>query len=274
VPNLDEQVRLALVTLEFTRLNWPEEVMADSYWYIKNCDLFSQVSADDIAWLESKSRMRKVKRGETVYLPDDAADDILLVASGRVKICHATPEGKQSIIGFIDPGEIFGELSLLDSNSGREGIAEAAEKSIVVAIPKNELLAIVQKYPSIVLGVTKLIGLRRQRVERRLRNLLFRSNRDRVIHLLLELSEKYGRRTDSGIELQIRLSHQEMASIVGSTRETVTVVLGQLQAEGLLSIARRRIFLLSLEKLAEEVNEPTPKLKIPDPPQPPMKVLA
>ena len=248
--------------------------MADSFWYIKNCDLFTQVSAEDVAWLESKSRMRKVKRGETVYVPEDTDDDILLVASGRIKICHLTPEGKRSIIAFIDPGEIFGELALIDSSAGRDGIAEAAEKSAVVAIPKTDLMAIVQKYPAIVLGVTKLIGLRRQRVERRLRNLLFRSNRDRVIHLLLELSEKYGRRSEEGVALQIRLSHQEMASIIGSTRETVTVVLGQLQTEGLLSIARRRIVLLELDKLASEVNEPTPKLKIPEPPQPPIKVLA
>ena len=248
--------------------------MADSYWYIKSCDLFSQVSPEDVSWLESRSQMRKFKRGEAVYLPDDSSDDILLVASGRVKICHATPEGKQSILGFIDPGEIFGELSLLDSESAREGSAEAAEKSVVIAIPKNELLAIVQKYPSIVLGVTKLIGMRRQRVERRLRNLLFRSNRDRVIHLLLELTEKYGRRSEAGIELQIRLSHQEMASIIGSTRETVTVVLGQLQSEGLLKIARRRIVLLSTEKLAKEVNEPVPKLRVPEPVRPAMRVMA
>ena len=248
--------------------------MADSYWYIKNCDLFSQVSPEDLAWLESRSKMRKIKRGEMVYLPDDSSDDILLVAEGRVKICHATPGGKQSILGFIDPGEIFGELALLDSNAGREGNAEAAEKSVIIAIPKNELLAIVQKYPAIVLGVTKLIGLRRQRVERRLRNLLFRSNRERVIHLLLELTEKYGRRTEAGVELQIRLSHQEMASIIGSTRETVTVVLGQLQAEGLLTIARRRIVLLSTEKLANEVNEVPPDLTVPNTSRPPIKVLA
>ena len=248
--------------------------MADSYWYIKNCDLFAQVSPEDVSWLETRSKLRKVKRGEAVYLPDDSSDDILLVASGRIKICHSTPEGKQSILGFVDPGEIFGELALLDSNATREGVAEAAEKSVVVAIPKNELLAIVQKYPSIVLGVTKLIALRRQRVERRLRNLLFRSNRDRVIHLLLELTEKYGRQAESGVELQIRLSHQEMASIIGSTRETVTVVLGQLQSEGLLTIARRRIMLLSPEKLASEVDEPAPKIRIPDPSFPPVKVMA
>lgn len=236
------------------------EKMSENYWYIKTCELFNQVTPEDLAWLESKSSMKKFKRGESVYMPKDSSDGILLVATGRVKICHMTPEGKQSILGFVDPGEIFGELALLD-NGQRENSAQAAEKTTLVMIPRSELLSVVQKYPSIVLGVTKLIGMRRQRVERRLRNLLFRSNRDRLIHLLLELAEKYGQPGENGIQLQIRLSHQEMASIIGSTRETVTVVLGQLQSEKLLTIARRRILLHSLERLAKEVNEPVPRVK-------------
>ena len=120
--------------------------------------------------------------------------------------------------------------------------------------------AIIQKYPRIVLGITKLIGMRRQKVERRLKNLLFRSNRERVIHLLLELSEKYGEQHPSGISLMIRLSHQEMAGVIGSTRETVTVVLGQLQSEKLIEISRRKIIITDLQKLAHEVNEVVPKI--------------
>ena len=125
----------------------------------------------------------------------------------------------------------------------------------------------IRKYPSIVLGVSKLIGLRRQRVEKRLRNLLFRSNRERVIHLLLELCEKYGLVGEEGISLNIRLSHQEMACIIGSTRETVTVVLGQLQKEGLLKISRRRVMISDLTRLAGQVNETAPIVKS-APPQP------
>ena len=234
--------------------------MADSFWYIKNCNLFSQLSASDTAELESQSRMRKLKKGDPVYLPHEQADGVLLVAQGRVKICHATPEGKQSILGFVDTGEIFGELALLGSER-RDEYVEATEKTTLVLLPKQALELVIRKYPSIVLGVTKLIGTRRQRVEKRLRNLLFRSNRERVIHLLLELCENYGLMGEEGISLNIRLSHQEMASIIGSTRETVTVVLGQLQKEGLLKIARRRVVISNLKRLAAVVDEAPPILR-------------
>lgn len=235
--------------------------MADSVWFIKNCDIFAHVSEDDVRWLEQQSKMRKLKKGDPVYLPSQQADGVLLVVKGRVKICHITPDGKQSILSFIDPGEIFGELALLDAQK-RDEYAEASEATTLIMMPKQALHHIVQKYPNIVMGVTKLIGARRQRVERRLRNLLFRSNRERVVHLLLELAEKYGVLTPEGLDLSIRLSHQEMASVIGSTRETVTVVLGQLQDEGLIRIARRRIAIRDLKRLAADVNERVPTIKL------------
>ena len=238
--------------------------MADSFWYIKNCNLFSQLSASDIADLEGQSKVRKLKKGDPVYLPTEQADGVLLVAQGRVKVCHATPDGKQSILGFLDVGEIFGELSILGS-ARRDEYVEATEKTTLVLLPKDAINHVLRKYPELVLGITKMIGLRRQRVEKRLRNLLFRSNRERVIHLLIELCEKYGRMSDAGITLDIRLSHQEMASIIGSTRETVTVVLGQLQKESLIQIARRRVVILSLRQLAEAVNEKVPEVRGSDP---------
>jgi CRP-like cAMP-binding protein len=91
--------------------------------------------------------------------------------------------------------------------------------------------------------------------------LLFRSNRERVIHLLLELVERYGVQVPEGLLVNIRLSHLEMASIIGSTRETVTVVLGQLQKEEYLTIARRKIIIKDLSRLAQEVGESAPQLQ-------------
>jgi CRP/FNR family transcriptional regulator, cyclic AMP receptor protein len=234
--------------------------MRDNYWYLKNCSLFSRLSPEDIQELESESRMKQLKRGEPVYLPDQLADGILYVAQGRVKLGHSTPDGKQAILGFVDAGEIFGELSVLGGQR-RDEYAETTEKTTLVLIPKQAFMRIMQKYPDIALGVTKIIGYRRQRIQRRLRNLLFRSNRERVIHLLLELAERYAVEVPEGLLLNIRLSHLEMASIIGSTRETVTVVLGQLQKDDFLTIARRKIILKDLVRLAAEVGEVAPNIQ-------------
>ena len=123
-------------------------------------------------------------------------------------------------------------------------------------IPREEVQRVMRTHPDLTMGITKLIGTRRRRVERRLRNLLFHSNRERLVHLLLELVEQYGRQVEDGYDLSIKLSHQEMANIIGSTRETVTVVLGELQKEGLIQIARRRVKILELDRLAKQVNMP------------------
>lgn len=115
-----------------------------------------------------------------------------------------------------------------------------------------------RRHLDVALGITKMIGLRRHRIEHRLKNLLFLSNRDRLVHLLLDLAEQFGSHADDGIRLRIKLSHQELASLIGSTRETVTVILGQLKAEGSIDSGRRKIVLTAPQRLARSVHRPTP----------------
>lgn len=231
--------------------------MAEKHWYLKRCNLFDRLAPDELSRLEGRARLRKYARGNAIYLPADAADGVLLLAEGRVKICSFTGDGKQTILAFIEPGEMFGELALLQ-NGDREEFAEALVDSTVVLLPADLVQGLMEENAGLALGVTKLIGLRRRRIERRLKYLLFRSNRERLVHLLLELSEQYGRRTPDGVELSIRLAHQDLASVIGSTRETVTVLLGELQAEGLLRVGRRKITVRKLEALAASVEQAPP----------------
>ncbi|MFT7641660.1 MAG: CRP/FNR family cyclic AMP-dependent transcriptional regulator [Pirellulaceae bacterium] len=189
----------------------------------------------------------------------DLANSVFFLVNGRAKICNLTPDGKQSILAFINPGELFGELALLGEDQ-RDEYAETIDASTVVMIPDIEMERLMEEFPRVSLGITKIIGMRRKRIERRLRNLLFLSNRERLTHLLLELAEEYGKRTSEGVELGVKLSHQELANVIGSTRETVTVVLGELQAGGLVKVGRRRIVLLNTKSLAMSVhrNDPLP----------------
>ncbi len=233
--------------------------MPQQLWYIRDCSLFQRLSADLLSRLEQRARMREFPRNSAIYLPSDAADGAFLLGKGRVRICSNTPDGKQSILAFIDPGEVFGELALVQ-NGEREERAEAAVDSTVILLPGDELQRLMENSASLALGITKLIGLRRKRIERRLKSLLFRSNRDRLAHLLLELTEQYGKTIDEGVLLDIKLSHQELASIIGVTRETVTTLLGEMQLEGLLKISRQKVVIRNLRRLSATLDAAVPAL--------------
>jgi len=231
--------------------------MPEKHWFLKNCALFERLTPAELSQLESRAKVRKYQRHNALYLPADHADAVLLLASGRVKIGSLTADGKESILAFIEPGEIFGELAIIDPGR-REEFAETVEPSTVVMFPRAAFCDCMQQHAEISLGVTKLIGLRRQRIERRLKYLLFRSSRDRLIHLLLELSEQYGESSPTAVLIQLKLSHQDLANIIGSTRETVTVLLGDLEAERHLELGRRRIVILDIARLAASLETEVP----------------
>jgi CRP-like cAMP-binding protein len=237
-----------------------ERRMKERHWYIKRCRLFERLTDEQLARLELRARVRRFPRKSPVYLPSDAADGVFLLAEGRIKLCSTTPEGKQAILAFIEPGEVFGEISLLGEGAEREEMAEAVAPSTVIFLPGDELEQLMSDSSQLSLSVTKLVSWRRRRIERRLKTLLFRSNRERLIHLLLELSEQYGKPDPNGILLDIRLSHHDLASVIGTTRETVTILLGELQLEGFLKVARQRIVIRKLEPLAQSVYAKAPSI--------------
>jgi CRP-like cAMP-binding protein len=220
----------------------------DRLWFFKRCSLFEQLDSSELGELERVSRVRTFTRREAIYAPRDEADSVLLVALGRVKIYHLTADGKETVMGFIDVGEIFGELSAIDGVA-REEFAEAMEATRVVAIPRRDFSRLLERRPELSLKLTRLIGLRRRQIERRLKSMLFQSHRERLLGLLVELGEKYGQTSECGTLLSIRLSHQELASIIGSTRETITLLLGAFQNEGILRVIRRRICIRNLASL-------------------------
>ncbi len=222
-------------------------------WYLKRCDLFERLTAEQAEQLERRASMRTFGRGELIYVPGDPGQAVLVVARGRVKIKGITPDGKEFILAFVDEGEIFGELGLFDDGP-REEFAEAAEPTEVLALRRDDVLRLLEQRSDVVLQITKLIGFRRKRVETRLRNLLFRSNRQRVAGVLIELLDSHGQRNGRGWEIALPLSHHELAGLIGATRETVTITLGQLQLDGLIRVRRKLITVVDRDGLATEAQ--------------------
>ncbi len=223
--------------------------MDGSLWYLKRCDLFDRLTPAQAERLDRSARVRSFPRRALIYAPSEPGQSVLVVAEGRVKINDVTPDGKETILAFLEEGEIFGELALVDGRP-RQEYAEAVVDCRILTLPRDELLGLMEARPDLAFAFTKLIGLRRRRVENRLRNLLFLSSRDRMVHMLLELQETHGDRDGDRCRIRLPLSHQDLAGLIGVTRETATVVLGRLQADRLIRMERRRITVLDSPRLA------------------------
>jgi CRP-like cAMP-binding protein len=225
----------------------------ERFWYLKKSELFENLTASEYHRLEAQAVVRRFARKQVVYFPSDPGSTVLLLFEGRIKIKTITPEGKEAILAFIEPGEMFGELSLVDPGKRGE-FAESALASLVCAIPRETMLEVMSAHPETALRVTKIMGLKQRRIENRVKNMLFRSFRERVVFLLLELAERYGKPTGRQIQIGLKLSHQEIASLIGATRETVTILLGELQNDGHIRVQRRLITVLDPGRLEQSVN--------------------
>jgi CRP/FNR family cyclic AMP-dependent transcriptional regulator len=237
--------------------------MEGALWYLKRCDLFDSLTDEQADHLNRSALVRTFRKRAIIYSPSEPGESVMVLARGRIKIKDITAEGKEAILTFIEEGELFGELALLDGGA-RQEYAEAVEDSRILVLPRREVLWLMEQRADVALSITKLIGLRRRRIENRLRNVLFLGSKQRMLRLLEELADNYGERVASQAgsppgggplcEIRLSLSHQDLAGLVGLTRETVTVVLGQLQAEGLVKVHRRRITVLNYKRLLQESN--------------------
>lgn len=200
---------------------------------------------------------RTFRKRELIFGRGDAADCLFVLESGRVKLYRLTPDGREIALAIVEPGEPFGEEAAVGAES-RALYAEALAPSRVRVIGKAQLREWARGRPDMLLELTRSLWLRLSDVERQIENVVFRKVSQRLAGLLIQWAEKYGELTKQGVRLRIRLTHQEMASLIGSSRETVTLTLGQLIDEGLIAydpVDRRSIVIADLDRLVRYADQ-------------------
>jgi CRP-like cAMP-binding protein len=217
-------------------------------WYLQNIDLFKGSTKEEMAALDRMTSMISAKKKEPVYLPGDPSRQVYLLKSGRVKVSKITDDGKEITLALLKPGDIFGELEALDETP-RDTMAEALEDIQLCVIQREDFMRMLEAKPDLSIRLTKLMGFRLRRIESRIEELVCRDVPARLAHLLLEISKEFGRQEADGIRLEIRLTHQEIANLIGSTRETVSATLGAFRRQGLLRLDERSILISSRERL-------------------------
>jgi CRP-like cAMP-binding protein len=213
-------------------------------WYISTNKIFYDLPEKDKNEMASMMTMRNIKKKGFVYNEGDRADTLYILKEGRIKITHLAEDGRELTIDIIEPGDIFGELTLAGEEE-RETSAEALADSFICTISRKNFEAFLSMRPNLSLTITKWMGLRLRRIENRFENLIFQDVRTRLTTLLKDLAEKYGEDVAGGRKIAIKLSHQELANLIGATRETVTLELNNMKRRGDIVMEGREFVLPS-----------------------------
>ena len=232
--------------------------MPSKYWFLKQIKLFSDLPDEEIRQMEQVTRMESVKRRQFIYLPGDPASTVLLLKSGRVKLSRVNEDGKELTLAILEPGEIFGEMEVLEGMP-RDTVAEALDDVSICVMQRSDFEAMLKKDPNTSIRLTKLIGLRLKKIESRIEDLVFKDVPARLAHLLIGLSKEFGVQENGQTRLNVKLSHQELANLIGSTRETVTATLGEFKKRGWIAFDGRRLVILrakELEQLLHPLTRP------------------
>jgi len=181
-------------------------------------------------------------------LPGDPGDAVYFILSGRVKISRVTRDGKELTLGYRAPGELFGELCLFDGGP-REEMAEVVDGAELLRVEREVLMEHAAASPQ--LGVALARGLieRCRDVERQMEFLMFKDVHAKLAELLLKLSVEFGVKDPRGTLVALNITHQEMANLIGSTRETVSLALSLFKKKKLVQSDGRRVIVLDSDGL-------------------------
>ncbi len=209
-------------------------------WQLKEFDLLSQLNEDQLDELGSWVKDLEFKKGELIYLPGEPSESVYFLKKGKVKLSYPGPAGKEFTVSILDEGEPFGEMSVVGEED-RTLKAEALADVVLCTISKSDLLNFIDKNPELSLSVAKKIGQHRRDIQNSLADLLFKDVPSRLATTLQELAAKYGEECRNGVQINPDLTHEELAKLIGSTRETTTANLNEFESEGLIEKSRGNI---------------------------------
>jgi CRP-like cAMP-binding protein len=187
-------------------------------------------------------------RGQSVFQEGEPGDRLYVIGSGKVKLGRRSNDGRENLLSILGPAEMFGELSLFDPGP-RTATATAVADAVLFELSHNELIGWLEKYPAVAKHLLEALARRLRRTNEALADLVFADVPGRVAKALLDLSTRFGQPVEDGLRVAHDLTQEELAQLVGASRETVNKALADFASRGWVRREGRAIVLLDIDRL-------------------------
>lgn len=209
---------------------------------LKSVDLFNNVSEDELNRLSSIMSEQTARKDSVVVARDEVGNSMFVILSGRMKVVIQGDNGREVILTILKAGEFFGEMALLD-DLPRSASVVAAEDCKLLVLRREQFTEHIAKSPTTALNVMSELSLRLRRADEIISNLALLDVYSRVAHIMIDLAKRDGQEVDEGILIREKPTQQDIASMIGTSRETVSRVLSEFQRRGFVEMRGREILL-------------------------------
>lgn len=216
--------------------------------YLRRTPVFAALNDAELDALAPLVVERRLRRNTVIFHENDPAAAFYMVKTGKVKIYKVSRDGREQVLSILGEGQIFGDVPTFDGGP-YPATAATMEDCEIYLIRREDLLAVVRRHPDIAIQIIAVLGQRLRQALELVRDLSFKQVPHRLAGLLLKLAEQYGEEKEAGVLIGIKLSRQELADIVGTSRETVTRELKKMEQSGLVGLEGRQITIFNREGL-------------------------
>jgi len=210
--------------------------------FFRKFDLFAELDDRELSAIAAVAKVRRYAKDDAIFHADESGDVFCLIKEGQVKVTMISPEGKEIILSMLGPGEFFGEMSLLD-DAPRSATVIATEALELVTIYRNDFLQILQENFSITRKVLSEMSRRLRNASNRIESLATMDVYGRLARFFLDLAKESGKLLDNGYVAVTRPTHQSIANMIGTSRETVSRLIHDLMRQNLLLSEGKTIYL-------------------------------
>ena len=217
---------------------------------VRNAPLFSALDDESAAALRASMTVVRVMKGDTLFKEGDDGDRLYVVVDGKLKLGTSSGDGRENLLSILGPGEMFGELSLFDPGP-RTATATAVTDAKLLALANDQVIGLVTRHPQVSLQLLGRLAQRLRRTNEVLADLVFSDVPGRVAKALIDLGTRFGVQKDDGLHVNHDLTQEELAQLVGASRETVNKALADFAGRGWLRLEPRAVVVLDYDRLAK-----------------------
>ncbi|HHY81349.1 MAG TPA: Crp/Fnr family transcriptional regulator [Clostridiales bacterium] len=225
----------------------------DRLSFLKKIPYFSGISDEELKAITDIMIERMYHRGRIIFMEGEFGEAVHFVMEGKVKIYKTSDDGREHILFIAVPGDIFAEV-ILFNEVNYPATAEVIEDARIALIRNEDLENVLKAHPSMAVAIIKVLNKRLIDAQQQVKSLALHNTHGRTAEMLMKLAMEHGTQTEGGLELDLNISRQELANMVGTTRETVTRVLMAFKKYKLIDINRNTIRITNPEKLKEWIN--------------------